>query len=120
MTRTLRSLYYPATYLLGTGLALLLAPGLALRLLFSTGQYGDVMPRMAGAVILVLGVLVVQIIRHRVESLYATLVGARVLLCTAWMGLYFYTRDPFFLIVFGVVALGMVWTAVSLVRDRAR
>jgi hypothetical protein len=47
MRRALRSLYYPAFYLTTTGLALVLAPDLALKLLFSTGHYGDVMPRMA-------------------------------------------------------------------------
>ena len=118
MTRALRSLYYPAFYLTTSGLALLLAPDLALSLLFSTGHYGDVMPRMAGAAILALGFIVVQIIRQRVEGLYPTLVAARVMLCTVWMGLYLYTRDRFFLLVFGVVAVGMVWTAVGLMLDR--
>ena len=118
MPRALRSLYYPAFYLTATGLALVLAPDVSLKLLFSTGHYGDVMPRMAGAVILALGMIVIQVIRHRAEGLYPTLVAARVMLCTVWMGLYLYTRDPFFLIVFTVVAAGMVWTAVGLVLDR--
>ena len=118
MARALRSLYYPAFYLTTTGLALVLAPDVALKLLFSSGHYGDVMPRMAGAVIVALGMIVIQVIRQRAESLYPTLVAARVMLCTVWMGLYLYRRDPFFLIVFGVVAVGMVWTAVGLVLDR--
>jgi uncharacterized protein YjeT (DUF2065 family) len=118
VSRALRSLYYPAFYLTAAGLALVLAPDFALKLFFSTGHYGDVMPRMAGATTLALGILVVQIIRHRVEGLYATLVGARVMLCTVWMSLFLYTRDPFFLIVFGMVAVGMVWTAVGLALDR--
>lgn len=119
MTRALRSLYYPAFYLTTSGLSLVLAPDLALRLLFSTGKYGDVMPRMAGAAILALAILVVQIIRHRVEALYMTLVGARVMLCSVWMGLFLYTGDRFFLVVFFVVAVGMVWTAVALLLDRS-
>ena len=118
MTGPQRSLIYPATYLVGAGLALVLAPDLALKLLFSNGHYGDVMPRMAGAAVLALGIIVVQIIRHRADVLYPTLVGARVMLCTVWMGLYLYTRDPFFLIVFCVVAFGMLWTAASLLRER--
>jgi len=118
VSRTLRSLYYPAFYLTTAGLALVVAPDFALKLFFSTGHYGDVMPRMAGATTLALGILVVQIIRQRVEGLYATLVGARVMLCTVWMSLFVYTRDPFFLIVFGMVAVGMVWTAVGLMLDR--
>jgi hypothetical protein len=119
VTRALRSLYYPAFYLTTSGLSLVLAPDLALRLLFSTGKYGDVMPRMAGAAILALAMLVVQIIRHRVEALYMTLVGARVMLCSVWMGLFLYTRDRFFLVVFFVVAVGMAWTAVALLLDRS-
>lgn len=118
MRGALRSLYYPAFYLTTTGLALVLAPEVSLKLLFSTGHYGDVMPRMAGAVILALGMIVIQVIRQRAESMVPTLVAARVMLCTVWMGLYLYTRDPFFLIVFGVVAVGMVWTVVGLGLDR--
>ncbi len=118
MSRAHRSLYYPAFYLTTAGLALILAPSFALKLFLSTGQYGDVMPRMAGATTLALGILVIQIIRQRVDGLYATLVGARVMLCTVWMSLFLYTHDPFFLVVFGVVAVGMVWTAVGLVLDR--
>jgi uncharacterized protein YjeT (DUF2065 family) len=120
MTSTQRSLLYPATYLTGAGLGLLLMPDLSLKLFFSNGHYGDVMPRMAGAAILALGILVIQIIRHRIDVLYPTLVGARVMLCTAWVGLYLYTRDPFFLIVFVMVAVGMIWTAVSLLRERRK
>jgi uncharacterized protein YjeT (DUF2065 family) len=104
MDRARRSLYYPATYLLGTGFALLLVPRLAFKLFFSSGEYGDVMPRMAGAVIATLGMLVVQVIRHRVDVLYPTLVGARVFLCAAWLGLLVYSHDVFFGIVFIVVA----------------
>jgi hypothetical protein len=113
-----RSLYYRATYLLGTGFALLLVPRLAFKLFFSSGEYGDVMPRMAGAVIATLGMLVVQVIRHRVDVLYPTLVGARVFLCAAWLGLLVYSHDVFFGIVFIVVAAGMVWTAIAYTIDK--
>jgi uncharacterized protein YjeT (DUF2065 family) len=118
VTRALRSLYYPAFYLTASGLALVLAPEPALKLLLSTGHYGDVMPRMAGVVILGLGIIVIQIIRQRVEGLYPTLVAVRVMFCGVWLGLYFHTRDPFFLVVFAVVAVGMIWTAVGLMLDR--
>lgn len=118
MHRTLKSLYYPASYLLGTGTMMLLAPRLMLRLSFSTGDYGDVMPRMVGCTLVALGILVVQVIRHRLHALYPTLVGVRVFLCAGWVGLYLYSRDPFFLVVFGVVATGLVWTSLALLADR--
>ena len=40
-----------------------------LRLLLSNTDYGGVMPRLLGAVLAVLGTLILQIIRHRVEAL---------------------------------------------------
>jgi hypothetical protein len=101
-----------------TGVSLLAAPELALRLLFSNQTYGAVMPRMAGALCLGLGMLVVQIIRKRIDSLYPTLVGVRVMFCAVWLWLYFLSSDPFFLVVFGVVSVGMIWTAVAFVLDR--
>src|SRR5262249_26320121 len=108
MERTRSSLRYPATYLLGTGAMLMTAPDLTLRLFLSTADYGGVMPRMAGLLIFTLGLIVVQIIRHRVEALYLTLIGVRVVLCSGWLGLYFYSRDVFFLFVLAVVGFGLV------------
>jgi uncharacterized protein YjeT (DUF2065 family) len=118
MRRARLSLWYPTTYLFMTGLFLLVAPEWATKLLLSNGNYGAVMPRMAGALALGLGVIVLQVIRHRIDSLYPTLVGVRVMFCAVWLGLYFISADPFFLVVFGVVALGMVWTAVAYLADR--
>ena len=45
MKKTRLSLFYLAGYLIPSGLVLMFAPTPALRLLRSTGQYGDVMPR---------------------------------------------------------------------------
>jgi len=46
---------YLATYLLVGGGSLLVAPDLALRLLLSNGAYGDIMPRLFGLFMFVLG-----------------------------------------------------------------
>jgi hypothetical protein len=113
------SLFYLAGYLLPTGLGLLLAPGLVFKLLFSTGNYGDVIPRLAGGLLLALGILVVQIIRYRLEVLLPSVVGVRGMLSAVLIGLFFYTRDPFFVIVLGVVMFGMIWTTIGIIRDRA-
>ena len=119
MKKTLFSLYYLAGYLVPTGLMLIFAPNLAFKLLFSTGNYGDVMPRFAGLILLALGLLVVQIIRHRVEVLYSTTIVLRAFVFVpGLLSLYFYTRDPFFLIVIGVVGFGLAFTGVSYLRDR--
>ena len=118
MRRTHRSLYYVAGYLLFTGAALLVAPVPILRLLLSNTDYGDVMPRLLGAVLAVLGTLILQVIRHRVEALYPTTILVRILLLAVLVALFAYSGDPLFLVVFGVVGLGVVLTGTSYLLDR--
>jgi hypothetical protein len=113
------SLFYLAGYLIPTGLALIFAPDLTFKLLFSNGHYGDVIPRVAGGAFLALGILVVQIIRQGIDSLYLTMVGVRVMLVGLLVSLYVYARDPFFLVVTGVVSLGLLLTTVGYLMDRA-
>lgn len=119
MHRTRLSLFYLAGYLLPTGLVFLVAPDLGFKLLFSTGQYGDVIPRMAGGLLLGLGIVVVQIIRHRVEVLYPTTVAVRLMFLAIFGWLYARTGDPFFLAVMGVVGLGVLLTGAALLLGRA-
>jgi uncharacterized protein YjeT (DUF2065 family) len=119
MRRTRLSLFYLAGYLLPTGLALLLAPRTTLRLMLSNGHYdSDVFPRVAGLLLLALGIIVVQIIRLRAEALYTATLMARSVLLAGFMVFYWYTRDPFFLVVLGVVALGFALTGTSYWLDR--
>ena len=118
MRRTRVSLYYLATYLVGAGVALVVAPGLALTLLFSNGHYGDVMPRLLGVVLFALGVVVVQIIRHRVEALYTTTLAVRAVIVLVLAGLFVYSRDPLFIVLIVVVGIGMTLTGTSYLLDR--
>jgi hypothetical protein len=118
MNKTRLSLYYPATYLTIAGLSLLLAPQLSLKLLLSNGDYGDVFPRVAGMMILGLGLIVIQVIRLRQEQLYSKLWAIRLLFCIGWLGLYFYTRDPYFIVLFVIVGIGFFWTGINLLRER--
>jgi len=118
MHRTRLSLYYLAGYLIPTGVLLVAAPDVAFKLLFATGQYGDAIPRLAGGVLLALGIIVVQIIRYRLDVLYPTTVGVRLMLLAVLGWLYARTGDPFFLIVTGVVGLGVLLTGTSLLLAR--
>lgn len=68
MDRTRLSLYYLATYLPLAGLALLFVPDFATKLLLSNRTYDDAFMRLAGALLVALGVLVIQIVRYRVEG----------------------------------------------------
>jgi uncharacterized protein YjeT (DUF2065 family) len=118
--RTRLSLYYLAAYLLGAGVALIFAPGLALTLLFASGHYGDVMPRLLGVVLLALGIVIVQIIRHSLEVLYPTTLIVRTLIVAVLAGLLIYSHDPLFVSLLVVVGFGMILTGTSYVLDRRR
>ena len=120
MKRTRLSLYYLAAYLLGAGVALIIAPSLAFTLLFASGHYGDVMPRLLGVVLLALGIVIVQIIRHSLEVLYPTTLIVRTLIVAVLAGLLIYTRDPLFISLLVVVGFGMILTGTSYVLDRRR
>lgn len=117
MSKTRLSLYYPATYLTTAGILLLITPQFSMRLLFSNGNYGEVFPRVAGMMILGLGLIVIQVIRLQLEQLYTTLWAIRLLFCIGWLGFYFYTRDPYFLVLLAIVGLGFIWTGVSLLQE---
>lgn len=118
MRRTNLSLYYLAGYLLPAGTLLLLVPEFATKLLLSNRTYDDAPFRLAGILLIGLGILIVQIIRHRLEVLYPTTVVVRLLISATLIGLFAETRDPFFLVVLTVVVIGIVLTATSYVLDR--
>ena len=119
MNRTHLSLYYLAGYLLPAG-ALLLVPDVATKLLLSNRTYDDAPFRLAGILLIGLGILVVQIIRHRLAVLYPTTIVVRVLISATLIWLYLRTSDPFFLVVLTIVVIGIGLTATSYVLDRRR
>jgi thiol:disulfide interchange protein len=118
MNRTRLSLYYLASYLTVAGLALLLVPAFALNLLLSNGDYGEVFPRLAGMLLLGLAVLIVQIIRHRIEVLYPTTLVVRLFFVVVLVSLFAISSDPFFLVVFGIVAIGVIFTGYTYLSER--
>ena len=118
MRRTHLSLYYLAGYLLFAGVALVLTGQSVMRLLLSNGEYGDALPRLLGVVLLALGILVVQIIRHRLDVLYPTTLVVRLLILAVLAWLYASTSDPFFLVLIAIVGLGVVLTGASYLLDR--
>jgi hypothetical protein len=99
---------YLASYLLVGGLGLLVVPELALRLLLSNGSYGDVMPRLVGIFMLVLGGVVLQFVRARDYRYYRYTVIARIFIVVAVTALYFKSRDPLFLALDVIVLVGLL------------
>jgi hypothetical protein len=111
------SLFYVAGYLLFGGTGLLAAPEAALQALGSTGEYGMVLPRAVGLLMIGLGLIVAQVIRHGVAVLYPTTVAVRCVLLAGLAWLYYLSRDPFFLSVLAIVAAGVVLTSAALAVD---
>jgi hypothetical protein len=118
LRRTNRSLIYVAAYLLGAGIFLVLAPGLALKLLLSTGEYGEILPRLVGLLFVGLGIIVAQIIRYRFAALYLTTLAVRAVFSVGFVWLYLMSRDPLFLVLLAVVGVGMLATSVSYILDK--
>ncbi len=120
MHRTRLSLFYLAGYLITGGALLLFTPGFALKVFLSDGDYGDVLPRLAGMLLIGVAVLVVQIIRYRLETLYATTLVIRAFFCVCLLIFYRLNHDPLFLVLLAIVGLGLILTGLSYLSDRRR
>lgn len=118
MRRTNLSLYYLAGYLVPAGLLLLFVPEFATKLLLSNQTYDYAPFRLAGVLLLVIGILIVQIIRHKLSMLYGTTLLARALISATLLWLFAMTGDPFFAVILVVVLIGVALTGVSYVLDR--
>jgi uncharacterized protein YjeT (DUF2065 family) len=118
MRRTYLSLYYLVGYLFPAGLLLLLAPTFATNLLLSNQTYDEPPLRLAGLVLIALGILIAQIIRHRVEVLYTTTLIVRGMLSLGLFALLVTTGNPFFGVILVIVLIGVALTGASYLVDR--
>jgi hypothetical protein len=116
--RTNLSLYYLAGYLVPAGLLLLFVPEFATKLLLSNRTYDYAPFHLAGVLLLVVGILIIQVIRYRLEQLYATTLVARALISATLLWLFLTTGDPFFAVVLVIVLIGVALTGVSYTLDR--
>jgi hypothetical protein len=67
-----------------------------------------------------LGMNIAGIIRARAQALYPATLVVRAFFIVCLVSFYWLSRDPFFLVVLGVVAVGAALTLMSYVADRAR
>jgi len=65
-----------------------------------------------------LGFIVVQIIRLRISALYPTTLIVRLFFCACLLLFYFASWNPFFIVLFCIVALGILLTGVSYLSER--
>jgi len=117
MNKTRFSLLYLGSYLVLIGLGLLFAPDSTLRLLQSNAEYGDVFPRVAGMLMSGLGLSVFGMIRARSSEQYPATLFMRVYFIACFVAFYAMTRDPLFLVLVGIVGLGLILTLASYLLD---
>ena len=110
MSRTRLSLFYLAGYLWVGGIGLLLAPNDIANLFLSNIEYSAVMLQSLGMFMIGLGIIVVQIIRLHVSALYPTTLIVRVFICACLLYFFISTSNPFFLVLFCIVILGVLFT----------
>ena len=89
---------------------------LALHLLFSNGEYGDVMPRLLGVILIGLGILVAGHPPPAGTDLQT--VHWRALLLPCWLLLYAFSHAPMFLSLFVVVGIGFLLSLVTARSER--
>jgi hypothetical protein len=120
MSRTRLSLWYVVAYLAVAGFSLLLMPNFALNLLLSNNaaSYGDIFPRFVGMTLIGLDILVFQIVRLSIRQLYSTTLIVRIFFLVVLALLFVLSKDPFFLVVFAIVAVGVAFTGYSYLQER--
>ena len=118
LNRTRLSLFYLGSYLAIIGFGLLFAPHETLRILQSNGNYGDVFPRVSGMLMSGLGLSIFGMIRARSSAQYPATLVVRVYFIACIAAFYAMTGDPLFLVLIGIVGLGLVLTLGSYLLDR--
>lgn len=118
MHKTRLSLYYLTGYLLTGGLGFLLLPQTMLELFQSNGTYSDLMVRMTGLMLLCIGIIITQFIRHNVVDLYGTTLFVRSVILFALFIFYMLYEDPLMIVLMAIVGFGFVLTLACFVLDR--
>lgn len=118
MHKTRLSFYYLAGYLTLGGIGLLFFPTLAAKLFLSNVEYDPIMLRMSGMFMLGIAIIIIQFIRHEATVLYSTTLLVRLLFVVCLTVFYLTSKNPFFLVILAIVALGFVLTGLSFLSDR--
>jgi hypothetical protein len=120
LPKTRRSLFYLATYLTLTGLAMLFSPAWFLKLLFASHEYPGAFVQFSGILMIGLGIVVMNVIRYGSPVFYRATLMARIPMWLLILGLYFYTRETAFIVILGVLGLGIVITGSCYLAERGK
>ena len=110
---------YLSTYLAIGGIGFALFPTPVLKLFFSTGNYGDIMPRMVGIFMCALSFLIYHMVKYDDWKYYLPSIFVRSFLVIFMSWLYWRTSDPLFLILNMIVLIGLIPSIVVYFRERS-
>ena len=99
-------------------MGLLIAPHQTLGFLQSTGEYGDIFPRVSGMLMSGLGLSIFGMIRARSSELYPATLFMRTYFLVCIAVFYWMTTDPLFLVLIVIVGIGFVMTLSAYLFDR--
>jgi hypothetical protein len=120
MSKTRLSLFYLASYLWIGGAGMIFVPQLAATLLLSNAEYSSIMLQSLGMFMIGLGIIVIQIIRLEVKVLYPTTLVVRLVFCICLLVFFVASKNPFFLVLFGIVFLGVLLTGINYALERKK
>ncbi len=109
---------YLAGYLLFGGIGLALAPDVALDLLQSDQEYGDVMPRVVGMFMVALGALIAMFVVREDYTYYPFSIAARTGIVVFLFFLLTIDGDPMFVVFAAIVLVGLIPSYVVYFRER--
>ena len=109
---------YVAAYLAIGGLGLMFVPDQFLKLFQSNQEYGEAMPRMVGVIMLALSGLIARILQFEDYKYYGYSILARTIIVLMLFYVYTIDRDPFFLIINGIVLVGLIPSYVIALTSR--
>lgn len=109
---------YLITYLAIGGVGFTFFPQQTLKLFLSDGNYGDIMPRMVGMFMYALSFLLYRILKNEDWHYFVETIYVRSLIVLILMWLFYKSSDPMFLVVTGIVLIGLIPSIVIHFRNK--
>lgn len=113
------ALTYLTTYLAIGGVGFAFFPSQTLKLFFSNGDYGDIMPRIVGMFMCALSFLIYQIVKHEDWKYYITSIYVRSAIVLFLLWIYSKSCDPMFLVLNGIVLIGLIPSIIFYLRGKS-
>jgi len=110
--------WYLAGYLLFGGIGLAFVPQETLWLFLSNGDYGDIMPRVAGMFMILLGGMIASMSARRDFTYYTRSIQLRLFAVAFLLFLLVRSGDPLFAVLTVVVLIGLLPSIAAALRER--